>query len=240
MRLAVVFFVLLISVAQAQQKDEQVIWDIYPTCSATNLQLVIDKQPTCDVQTVDGRKYYIISYSGISIAVNPRSRYHFVVVAVQISNNSGKDVYVDVTNSSIARFKDKASHMSKPQKGDHDMTISATRAKERAEANRSSGTGTAGQSPSSGLRADVVTSNSGVVAITPKAPIYGPTQSTVPKSVEATEKLFFQNELVSKGVLDKQKTAGYIFFEPNRSSNFAVISIKIDGNSFVFPILFQG
>lgn len=232
--------------------DESIIWSADETCDARNSYQGSTAKPQCSRADVNGTVYRILTAKGISLAIAHWGRGNIVLVAVQISNNSGMQLAIDPKNFTIARYKIGTDFLTSDTK----PKILASLSPDDAEAHRrapsdrqrarvANATTSAGVLGGNESRAEVHRgvdnrgrSTAKVVVMPPKR-TYPPGNVSVSVSGSGTGtpfETYLQNALLASTLEDKAKTAGYIFFKREQQPRTNIFVFKVGDMTFVFPL----
>jgi hypothetical protein len=196
--------------------------------------------------------FYIIDYNGISYALSFTALDEdTLIAAIQINNNSGREIFVDSVNSVISKYETEEQFR---ERGDASETTESLAPKKVNDKFRNRPTVieiVKESEEGAGLRAQSNFSREGSTAgMTVKEPkplnsqehVNSPascnhqTSESVVNNKTNTAKKLLGKVLISKTLLGKEKIVVQVYFKRYKKANFRAAFMRVDNLEFVFPL----
>jgi hypothetical protein len=245
---SLVFIILsLVITSYSQTKDKNtslIVWDENEKCYDSNSPSIKGDGLQCFLEVVNGKKFYITYYNGVSYALSFTVLDEDTLTAtIQVNNNSGKKIFVDPVNSVISKYETEEQFRENKAASETSEAIAPKRVADKIR--YSTTTQISDMSEGEGLKVQTRISregvNAGMTIIEPK-PLSSPTDSTRQKSTSVVinntnkAKNILDKALISKTLLDKEKIVGQVYFKRYKKAKFRAVFMRVDNLEFVFPL----
>lgn len=254
---------LFTAIGYAQSKDSsitRVIWDKDMKCSDLNLPSVQNESLQCfEQQDKNGVTFYMLYYNNVLCAISFRNFDNKIVAGVvQINNNSGKPIFIDVKKSYIADYVSKDSFRENEKSKASNYALSARKIVDKILYRENPASVTSlSPAPNAGVRTQTRQSTEGatrgMTVIEPASPQSNPSSAidrrtpanssnresqptvTTRRGKTTRYKQMIETALVSKSLDDKDKTVGILYFKRFKNAGYRAVFVRIGDLEFVFP-----